>query len=165
MKGYIKHIFFLILALIALSCVAPPVYTDYSEYESTLISPETKIIEVKALELINVYRTSLGLNQLQTMPVIKSVANKHTTDMITHGKLSHDGFDFRSNYIIHKTNAITVSENVAYGYSNVYDMVTAWIASTGHRRNIESNSTHFDISIEVDSIGRWYATNIFIRNR
>ena len=158
-----KHILFLILALISLTCEAPHVNTDYSEYESTLILPETKIIETKTLELINVYRTSLGLNQLQPMPVIKSVANKHTTYMIAHGKLSHDEFDFRSNYIIHKTNAITVSENVAYGYSNPYNMVTAWIASTGHRRNIESNSTHFDISIEVDTTGRWYVTNIFIR--
>lgn len=163
MKVYVKHISFLILALISLACDAPPVYTDYSEYESTLISPETKIIEIKTLELINVYRTSLGLNQLQHMSVIKSVANKHTTNMIAHGTISHDGFDFRSNYIIHKTNAIAVSENVAYGYSNAHDMVTAWIASTGHRRNIESNSTHFDISIEVDSMCRWYATNIFIR--
>jgi uncharacterized protein YkwD len=97
------------------------------------------------------------------MSILKSVANRHTTDMVIQSELSHDGFDFRSNYITYKTNAVTVSENVAYGYSNVYAMVDAWLASTCHRRNIESNSTHFDISIEADSIGRWYATNIFIR--
>jgi uncharacterized protein YkwD len=163
LKRYISNIVILILILCSFTCYVPSILTDYNTYESTLILPETKAIEIEALELINEHRTSLGLNQLQTMSILKSVANRHTTDMVIQSELSHDGFDFRSNYITYKTNAVTVSENVAYGYSNVYTMVDAWLASTGHRRNIESNSTHFDISIEADSIGRWYATNIFIR--
>tara|TARA_R110000782_G_scaffold36907_2_gene87209 strand:+ start:732 stop:1232 length:501 start_codon:yes stop_codon:yes gene_type:complete len=163
MKKYINIVIALIFAFCISSCQKQDAYVDYEEYELTLILPETKAIEIEVLELINEHRVSLNLNQLQTMPILKSVANRHTRDMIRDGKYSHSNFYLRSEYIKFKTNAATVSENVAYGYSNASSLVNAWVSSGGHRRNIESNSTHFDISIEPDINGRFYATNIFIR--
>ena len=163
MKKYINIVIALIFAFCISSCQKQDAYVDYEEYELTLILPETKAIEIEVLELINEHRVSLNLNQLQTMPILKSVANRHTRDMIRDGKYSHNNFYLRSEYIKFKTNAATVSENVAYGYSNASSLVNAWVSSGGHRRNIESNSTHFDISIESDINGRFYATNIFIR--
>ena len=163
MKKYINVIITLIFIFFSSSCQEQDAYVDYKEYELTLILPETKTIEIEVLELINEHRNSLNLNQLQSMPILKSVANRHTRDMIRDGKYSHNNFYLRSEYIKFKTNAATVSENVAYGYHNASSMVNAWVSSGGHRRNIESNATHFDISIEPDINGRLYTTNIFIR--
>ena len=163
MKKYINIVIALIFVFCISSCQEQNAYVDYEEYELTLILPETKAIEIEILELINEHRVSLNLNQLQTMPILKSVANRHTRNMIRDGKYSHNNFYLRSEYIKFKTNASTVSENVAYGYHDALSIVNAWISSGGHRRNIESNSTHFDISMESDINGRLYATNIFIR--
>ena len=163
MKKYINIVITLIFMFYSSSCQEQDNYINYEEYELTLILPETKAIEIEVLELINEHRVSLNLNQLQLSPILKSVANRHTRDMIRDGKYSHDNFYLRSEYIKLKLNALTVAENVAYGYYDAPSMVNAWISSGGHRRNIESNSTHFDISMESDVNGRFYATNIFIR--
>ena len=163
MKKYINIVIALIFVFCSFSCQEQDVYVDYEEYELTLILPETKTIEIEVLELINEHRALLNLNQLQIMPILKSVANRHTRDMIRDGKYSHNNFYLRSEYIKFKTNAATVSENVAYGYQDAPSMVNAWVSSGGHRRNIESNSSHFNISIEPGINGRLYATNIFIR--
>jgi uncharacterized protein YkwD len=163
MKKYINIVIALIFTFCSSSCQKPDDYVDYEEYELTLILPETKAIEIEVLELINEHRISLNLNRLQLKPILKSVANRHTRNMVRDGKYSHNNFYLRSEYIKFKINAITVAENVAYGYYDAPSMVNAWISSGGHRRNIESNSTHFDISMESDINGRFYATNIFIR--
>ena len=97
------------------------------------------------------------------MPLIKSVAHSHNLNMIEIHQISHNGFGLRSGFLMSKTGALTVFENVAYGYSNAQSMVNAWLNSPTHKEVIEGNSTHFDISIDSGNLGRKYATNIFIK--
>ncbi|MDX1272030.1 CAP domain-containing protein [Bizionia paragorgiae] len=125
--------------------------------------PTSKTIEIEILELINAHRINLGLNTLSDNPLVKGQAYSHTEYMIQDNEISHDYFYSRENYLVQHAGAVRVGENVAYGYTNAEAVVNAWIASEGHRENIEGDFTNFEISAEQNSLGQWFYTNIFIK--
>ena len=96
------------------------------------------------------------------MDIIKAQAYNHTEYMVIENQVSHDNFFERSNYLKANAGAKYVSENVAYGYTKAETVVNAWLKSDAHRKTIEGDFTHFDISAEQNSEGRWFYTNIFI---
>ncbi len=164
MKSLIKLPLLALLAVLTFtSCSTDSIDDKADTAELNLIAQEAKTIEVDILELINDYRLSLGLNPLNDMSVVKSVAFSHTDYMIDNDQVSHDNFFTRSNYLKANAGAKKVSENVAYGYSSAETVVKAWIKSEGHRGTIEGDFTNFDISAEKNNNGRWYFTNIFIK--
>jgi len=59
--------------------------------------------QLEILELINNHRLSLGLNPLEDMSIIKSVAYSHTDYMVDKDEVSHHNFFTRSDYL--KSNA------------------------------------------------------------
>ncbi len=136
---------------------------NLSETELKIVSIEAKSIELEILNLINKHRESKGLNTLNNMPIIKSVAYSHTDYMADKDVVSHDNFFIRSNYLKSNIGAKQVSENVAYGYTSAESVVNAWIRSEGHKANLEGDYTNFDISAEKSLDGNWYYTNIFIK--
>lgn len=132
--------------------------------ENQVTIPESKPIEAEILSLINNHRIEIGLKTLDTsLDIIKSQTSSHTNYMIDHKKVSHDNFINREVFLESFTGAVSVAENVAYGYSDAETLVNAWLNSPGHRRNIEGNFTHFQITGKKDENGIWYYTNIFVR--
>lgn len=128
---------------------------------------ETKItyspIETEILILINEYRTEKGLSTLSKLNLISTVAETHTTYMVETGKVNHDNFPERHEALVNNVHAISVGENVAYGYNSAESVVNAWLKSDHHREIIEdSEFTHFGISTKNDVNGRNYFTQIFI---
>jgi uncharacterized protein YkwD len=152
-----------LLAVMCYSCTADGIEDNVDEIELSLITPETKAIETQVLEIINDHRLSLGLNTLSDMTVVKSVAFSHTDYMVVNNEVSHTNFYKRSDYLKVNAGALRVSENVAYGYSSAQSVVNAWLKSDAHRAVIEGDFTNFDIAAEVNSEGKWYYTNIFIK--
>lgn len=152
-----------LLAVLCYSCTADGVEDNADKIELSLMTPETKTIEIQILELINDHRLSLGLNTLSDMTVVKSVAFSHTDYMVINNEVSHANFYVRSDYLKVNAGASRVSENVAYGYSSAQSVVNAWLKSDAHRAVIEGDFTNFDIAAEVNSEGKWYYTNIFIK--
>lgn len=150
------------MALLSFSCSTEEFPEETIESAALVNAPAAKTIEIEILELINNHRIGLGLNPLNNMNIIKSVALTHTDYMVEINQVNHDNFFQRKNSLIQNAGAITVSENVAYGYSTAQAVVNAWLNSDGHRANLEGNYTDFDISAEQNSEGRWYYTNIFI---
>lgn len=151
-----------LMALLSFSCSTEEFPEDSIDSIALANAPAAKTIEIEILELINNHRIQMGLNPLNSMNIIKSVAFTHTDYMVEINQVNHDNFFQRKTSLIQNTGAITVSENVAYGYSTAQAVVNAWINSEGHRANIEGNYTYFDISAEQNNEGRWYYTNIFI---
>jgi len=145
------------------SCSTDSIEDKAQNVSSDYVVPQTKVIEIEILELINDYRLSEGLSALSNLGVIKSQTFDHTDYMIQNSNISHDNFTSRRNFLTQNANASRVSENVAYGYSSASSVVAAWINSDSHRDAIEGDYTHFDISAEQDSNGYWYFTNIFIK--
>lgn len=157
----------LLLCLVLISCAKG------DEMEETYIS-ENKTVDIEnvsytslekdVLDLVNSHRASLGLNELEIMNLISSVADSHTKYMIENGKVSHDNFDERANILMQNANAKSVGENVAFGYTNAEDVFNGWLNSESHKAAIEKSSyTHMGISTECNNNGRNYYTNIFIK--
>ena len=126
-------------------------------------APAPKEIEIEILELINEHRIGLGLNQLNSLSIVKSVAFTHTDYMVEVNSVNHDNFYQRKVSLEQNANAKVVSENVAYAYSSAQSVVNAWINSESHRDNIEGDYTDFEVSAEQNKEGKWYYTNIFIK--
>lgn len=120
--------------------------------------------EIQLIDLINSYRVSIGLNSLLRSNYISSLAEAHNDYMITTNTLSHDNFNVRSQNIMNTLGAVAVGENVAYNSSNAQAAFDSWLASSGHKANIEGSYTHFGISVRINSVtGRIYYTNIFAK--
>ncbi|MFD0988583.1 CAP domain-containing protein [Mariniflexile jejuense] len=152
-----------LLAILSFSCTTDSLDDKADAIELSLITPETKTIEVEILELINNHRASLGLNTLSDMTLVKQVAFSHTDYMVDKNEVSHANFYKRSDYLKANAGATKVSENVAYGYTSAESVVKAWLKSDGHRANIEGDYTDFDLAAEKNAEGKWYYTNIFIK--
>ena len=152
-----------LLAVLSFSCTTDSIDDKVDAIELSLITPETKTIEVEILELINNHRLSLGLNALSDMTLVKSVAYTHTDYMVDNNEVSHANFYQRSEYLKANAGAKKVTENVAYGYSSAQSVVSAWLKSEGHKANIEGDFTNFDVAAEKNAEGKWYYTNIFIK--
>lgn len=164
MKLFTKVPIVVLLAVMSLlSCSTDNFDDNVDNLELSLVETQTKDIEVEILNLINDHRLSLGLNALNDMNIVKSVAYSHTDYMVDNDVVSHDNFYTRSNYLKSNIGAKKVSENVAYGYGTAQGVVNAWIKSESHKANLEGDYTNFDISAEKNKDGRWYYTNIFIK--
>lgn len=150
------------MAVLSFSCSTEDL-SETVDSAALVNAPAAKTIEIEILELINQHRIGIGLNSLNNLNIIKSVAYTHTDYMVEIDEVNHDNFFQRKNSLIQNAGAITVSENVAYGYSSSQTVVNAWLNSPSHRANLEGNYTDFDISAEQNSEGRWYYTNIFIK--
>jgi uncharacterized protein YkwD len=115
------------------------------------------------LRLINDHRRSIGKPALATNQVIWEQANGHSRNMAS-GRVpfGHDGFDARISTIRAALGSGgSAGENVAMGYKSAAAVVNAWLGSSGHRANIEGNSTRTGISAVQTSTGTWYYTQIF----
>lgn len=120
-------------------------------------------LEKKVFSQINNYRANKGLNTLAVDGRLVEQARRHTRQM-GQGTVpfSHQGFQERVTAagIPYKAAA----ENVAY--NNYADPATAavegWIASEGHRRNIEGNFDLTGIGVYRNEQGFYYFTQLFL---
>ena len=121
-------------------------------------------IEFEILDLVNKHRNSIGLQSLNKLDVISSVAQSHTSYMVETGNVNHYNFSKRQENLVVNANAKTVGENVAYGFNSAEGVVEAWLKSESHRALIENNNyTHFGISTKKNIDGRNYFTQMFIK--
>lgn len=186
MKTLALRLFFLTFAFAFLSCSSDNAVDLFVEEEIILEeemipeeegTPEVEVtpgveetgpykyseIELKVLELINNHRKNTGLSALIKLDLISELADTHSNYMVKTGILSHDNFRDRALKLISKANATSVGENVAYGPKTAQDVVNGWLGSSGHKGVIEdSKFTHFGVSVETDSSGKNYYTQIFI---
>jgi uncharacterized protein YkwD len=119
--------------------------------------------ELDAMNLINTYRVSVGLNALQQINHISYKSEEHDHYMIANDVVNHNDFVARSENLISVLNAKRVGENIAYNYNTPQSVVNAWLNSPTHKENIEGDYTHFGIAIKTNQEGKKYYTNIFVK--
>ena len=119
--------------------------------------------ELEAMNLINTYRVSVGLNALQQINHISYKSEEHDNYMISNNVVNHNDFVARSENLITVLGAKRVGENIAYNYNTPQSVVKAWLNSPTHKENIEGDYTHFGISIRTNPDGKKYYTNIFVK--
>jgi uncharacterized protein YkwD len=122
------------------------------------------LLQQSVLDYINQYRKSKDLPPLQMLPTITAEATRHSKN-IADGKVAfgHDGFDERTNRLIKQISLSNAfAENVAYGKFTAQEVVKRWIASAGHRKNIEGKFTLTGIGIVRRNDGYLFFTQIFV---
>lgn len=150
--------------LILTSCSSSEEEIPVAPTESiAAVKTPLKSIEVEILDLVNNHRTEKGLSKLSKLDIIRTQTHQHTRYMIDNDTISHDNFLRRQVYLERNANANRVGENVAYGYRSAKSLVKAWLKSPGHKRNIEGDFSHFNITAKQSATGRWYYTNIFVK--
>ena len=130
------------------------------------IVPEAKnVIEIEGelLSVVNVHRTTLGLNALDYSAVAYEYANQHNDYMIAKGNLSHDNFSARASKISLEESAEYVAENVAKDYDNADEAFQGWLISSSHKSTMEGEFTHTAVSVKKNDAGKFYFTQIFFR--
>ena len=147
------------------SCSSDDCTTSTTSVSSLLVAEYTyNATELQTMTLINNYRVSVGLNPLEKINHMSYKSEEHDNYMIANNVVNHNDFVARSENIMKVLGAKTVSENIAYNYSTPQAALNAWLASPGHKQNIEGDFTHFGISIrENPANGRKYYTNIFAK--
>ncbi|NDP28740.1 MAG: CAP domain-containing protein [Flavobacterium sp.] len=158
-----------VLLLIAIQFTMNSCSADSSENTNSAVSSQKAMgytynsSEIETMALINAYRVSIGLNELQEIKHISYKSEEHDNYMITNNVVNHDEFATRSENIMEVLGAKSVAENVAYNYNSPQAALDAWLKSPAHKANIVGNFTNFGLSIRVSAEGKKYYTNIFVK--
>lgn len=104
-------------------------------------------------------REKARLGPLEPSEPLRLAAQAHADDMAAHRRMSHRGSDGSSPFrrmgkVGYEYEA--AAENVAYGQRTVDEVMTAWMASLGHRRNILGNYTEIGAAYATDETGTPY---------
>ena len=165
MNAKLLRVLLLVATIFTLnSCSSDDAETTDSDNSSAKVMNYTyNATELEAMELINEYRVSVGLNALEQINHISFKSEEHDDYMITNNVVNHNNFVSRSENLISVLGAKRVGENVAYNYNTPKAALTAWLNSPSHKENIVGNYTHFGIAIKTNADGKKYYTNIFAK--
>lgn len=120
--------------------------------------------EAEVFRLVNLERQKAGLKSLKLSIEISNVARDKSKDMAYRNYFDHisptfgSPFDMMRSYGIEFTYA---AENIAKGYETPQSVMTGWMNSSGHKRNI-LNSNYNKIGIGYHKVnGTTYWTQMF----
>ncbi|WP_052356787.1 CAP domain-containing protein [[Clostridium] dakarense] len=120
----------------------------------------------EVVDLVNVERTKRGLSPLTLDAKVSDVATKKSQDMINKNYFDHNSPTYGSPFDMMKQFGISyraAGENIAMGQRNPQEVVTAWMNSEGHRKNILNSSfTKIGVGVAQKSNGTLYWTQMFI---
>ena len=112
--------------------------------------------KTELLKLHNSERQQKKINSLSINPDAMKSAQKHADWMAKKNKLSHTGEGNSQPWDRIEGNWSSVGENIAYGADTPEEVVSMWMKSTGHKKNILSkdyNGVGFGISYHIDKNG------------
>ncbi|MGX4600509.1 CAP domain-containing protein [Faecalimicrobium sp. JNUCC 81] len=120
----------------------------------------------EVVDLVNVERTKRGLSPLTLDSKVSDVATKKSQDMINKNYFDHNSPTYGSPFDMMKQFGVSyraAGENIAMGQRSPKEVVTAWMNSEGHRKNILNSSfTKIGVGVAQKSNGTLYWTQMFI---
>lgn len=125
--------------------------------------------ENEVVRLTNVQRVQHGCGALHIDQRLVTAARGHSTDMVQAGYFDHAGSD-GSSFVDREVAAgypqrAASAENIAWGFRTPSDVVTAWMHSPGHRRNIlNCSSQAVGVGLAYGAGGAAYWTQDFGRS-
>jgi uncharacterized protein YkwD len=122
-------------------------------------------IQNAVLFYINQYRQQHGLAKLKMDNHMVIQAKQHSQDMANHRMpFGHTDFGKRIAKLRSQIkNTGGGAENVAYNYKTAQIVVSQWVRSPGHKRNIVGNYNLTGIGVARDKQGKLYYTQIFLQ--
>jgi len=123
-----------------------------------------KGIEQTLLQGVNDYRKSIGLKPLRWNIYLSNVAEKHSRDMATKkAPYGNEGFKERTDKIYETLKPVYgFAENIDSGRVGAKDVITDWLNSTKHKKNLEGDYNYTGIGIVKSADSNMYITEIFI---
>ncbi|WP_018132336.1 CAP domain-containing protein [Effusibacillus pohliae] len=103
------------------------------------LDPKVKSFEQRVIQLTNQARTAQGLKPLRSNWELSRMARHKSEDMRDRGYFSHQSPTYGSPFDMMRAYGIpyrAAGENIAAGQPTPEEVVKAWLASPGHRRNI-----------------------------
>lgn len=129
--------------------------------------PSNAAIEKNIITAVNEYRVQHRLQPLKTNSIIALEANGHSLNMANKRiAFGHQNFNQRIKHIYAKVAYCrSGAENVAYfpPSKSAKDVVSLWLTSPGHRRNIEGKYNLTGVGIARDKRGWIYYTQTFVQ--
>ncbi len=115
------------------------------------VSPTNWDFEQQVVELVNDHRASINRPPLKRVALLDAAARYHAQDMRDDNYISHDSKDRQGNseifvcYSWERIGSIytgygALAENIAAGQDSPQTVMNEWLASSGHRQNIENIS-------------------------
>lgn len=124
--------------------------------------------EREALALINAYRSQQGLKTVRYDAKLQTAAEAHSRWMAETGTMSHTGAGGTDMVARMKAAGYCLrdaNENVAYGQRTPQRVVTGWINSPGHNKNLlERGMTHGAVAGVRDARGTIWWTMVLGRS-
>lgn len=119
----------------------------------------------QVVALVNVERSRAGCAPVSADAALQSAAQGHSDDMAARDYFSHtspDGSTFAERIRAAGYLGGAIAENIAAGQPSAQDVMSAWMASPGHRANI-LNCTYRDIGVGYATGGSYgtYWTQTF----
>ena len=124
----------------------------------------TTTLETQVLTRTNAERAKAGCKALVANPALTAAARAHSGDMATYNYFSHTGRDGSTFTTRVKAAgyAPAVGENIAWGYGDAEGVMTGWMNSPGHRRNIlNCKAVALGVGAARDAKGTLYWTQEF----
>jgi len=152
-------------ALASAACARPNVL---SKPDPPPIRPsaDSTALEHVVFTLVNRHRRTLGLPPLAQDSRITEQARLHSAAMAAGTTpLGHAGFDDRVAMLRRAMTARRSAENVAFNQGHrdpAADAVRGWLASRGHRENIEGPYEMTGVGVVSNAKGEFYFTQIFV---
>jgi uncharacterized protein YkwD len=115
-------------------------------------------LAAQVVQLANAYRAERGLTELSVSSALTDSASWKSLHMAGNGYFAHDDPDPVSRGAYQRAKdcgfeGTTWGENIAYGYPTARAVMAGWIASPGHRANLE-NPAFTTIGVGVGQAGR-----------
>ena len=124
--------------------------------------PVMSAYEQEIFDLINQYRQENGKALLIWNSEVQRVSTEHNNNMAEGVTgFGHDLFEQRASALQTSINARSVAENVARGQRSAQEVVSGWLNSPGHKKNIDGEYLYASLSAQKNSRGEWYYTQIF----
>ncbi len=146
--------------------IVTPTEKEEEKQDTTTSDNSKTSYEQEVLNLVNVEREKNGLSKLTYNTKLETVAYAHSKDMAQSGFFNHTNLNGQSPFDRLKNAGISyksAAENIAAGQKTPKDVVTAWMNSEGHRKNILNPSlTQMGVGVYEGGSYGIYWTQLFI---
>lgn len=115
--------------------------------------------ECEVLKLLNLERAKVGARALRASLKCTNAAQFHAKDMAAKNYFSHNSANetVAQRMIRFGLSGASWGENIALGYYNGYEVMTAWMSSPAHRQNmLDTKYQSLGVGVGTDLYGRLF---------
>lgn len=142
-KEYLKHYYPFIPLFVSIGFLLVVLLSPIKPHKQNVLAASTNISPTSLLQDTNTQRINAGDSPLSLNNQLSIAAQAKAQDMVARNYWSHktpDGLDPWNFISKQNYNYKKAGENLAYGFTDSSSVVTGWMNSPSHRRNLLDNN-------------------------